>query len=783
MVYATEETPLGTAGSVRNAMDELDERVPRHLRRRAHRHRPRPRSSPFHEEQEALATIGLEPVENPLEFGIVITREDGSIERFLEKPTWGQVFSDTINTGIFVLEPEIFDYIPAGPAGRLLRRGLPRRCSTTGKPALRRRGRGLLGGRRHPRGLPPGPPGRPRRQGRASTSPASSSATASGWARGPRSTPTPRSTGPAVIGDNCRVEAGARLGEYTVLGANVRVRADADLERAVVHDNAYLGEGVRLRGAVVGRSCDLRRRRPLRGGRRCSATSASSASTPSSAAGVKVYPFKTVEAGAIINSSIVWESRGARSLFGRDGRGRAGQRRHHPRAGRPGGHGLRHHPEEGRHGHHVAGLEPGGPDAQAGGDGRPQRRRRQRRRPRGGAGAGHPVPGPPARAPAAGITVRLVAGDPQSVVDPLLRRRRRRHRRGRPAQDRAALLPGGLPAGVRRPRSATSASRPGPSSTTRPPSRRPSTSAPSGRAGFKVVVDYAYGSTSFVMPNVLAKLGADVLAVNPYASTAGRRRLRPPGATPTQVADLVRGVGRPPRARSSTPTASTSPSSTTRATSSTDTSRRCWPSSRLVAGHLLRRPRSPCRWRSPRRAERIAADARRRVRVDQGVDAGPHGRGRASRGRRLRRQPATAASSSPASCPPSTPPPPSSSCSSCWPAPGCGCPRWWPALPRVHMAHETVVTPWEQKGLVMRTLVEQAKDREVVLVDGVKVLHDDGLGAGAARPRGAGHPRLGRGRRPTPRPAGWPRSTPGASARCCAEPTAVAARRVEASGR
>ncbi len=53
-------------------------------------------------------------MDNPLEFGIVITREDGTIERFLEKPTWGQVFSDTINTGIYVLEPEIFDFIPEG---------------------------------------------------------------------------------------------------------------------------------------------------------------------------------------------------------------------------------------------------------------------------------------------------------------------------------------------------------------------------------------------------------------------------------------------------------------------------------------------------------------------------------------------------------------------------------------------------------------------------------------------------------------------------------------------
>src|SRR3546814_2469359 len=98
MVYATEETPLGTAGSVRNAMDVLDERflvisgdvltdidLTAIVRQ--------------HEENKALATIGLVRVVNPLEFGIVITNDDGSIERFLEKPSWGQVFSDTINTG------------------------------------------------------------------------------------------------------------------------------------------------------------------------------------------------------------------------------------------------------------------------------------------------------------------------------------------------------------------------------------------------------------------------------------------------------------------------------------------------------------------------------------------------------------------------------------------------------------------------------------------------------------------------------------------------------------
>ncbi len=110
MVYATEENPLGTAGSVRNAMDELADAflvisgdVVTDIDLAA--------VLDFHRERKALATIGLKAMENPLEFGIVITREDGSIERFLEKPTWGQVFSDTINTGIYVLEPEVFDYI------------------------------------------------------------------------------------------------------------------------------------------------------------------------------------------------------------------------------------------------------------------------------------------------------------------------------------------------------------------------------------------------------------------------------------------------------------------------------------------------------------------------------------------------------------------------------------------------------------------------------------------------------------------------------------------------
>ncbi|NOZ90590.1 MAG: NTP transferase domain-containing protein [Epsilonproteobacteria bacterium] len=67
----------------------------------------------YHKSKNSKLTITLTSVDNPLEFGVVIANEEGKIEKFLEKPSWGEVFSDTINTGIYIIEPEILEYIPA----------------------------------------------------------------------------------------------------------------------------------------------------------------------------------------------------------------------------------------------------------------------------------------------------------------------------------------------------------------------------------------------------------------------------------------------------------------------------------------------------------------------------------------------------------------------------------------------------------------------------------------------------------------------------------------------
>jgi mannose-1-phosphate guanylyltransferase / phosphomannomutase len=714
MVYATEEQPLGTAGSVRNAMEELDDRF-LVISGDVLTDIDLEKIVSSHEEKGALATIGLVAVENPLEFGIVITRDDGSIERFLEKPSWGQVFSDTINTGIFVLEPEIFDYIaPDRPVD----------FSSEVFPALLDDGKPIYGAvaegywedvgtleaylRAHKDIL----------DGRVQVDmPGFELADGVFLGEGAEVHPDAVLNGPAIIGDYCRIEADAHIGEYAVLGTNVRVRSGADLQRSVVHDNSYLGEGVRLRGATVGRACDLRT------GVRCEegvvlGDECFIGEQAMIGTGVKVFPFKTVEAGAVVNSSIVWESRGARSLFGRVGvAGLANvditpelatrvamayatslkkdaavvTSRDSSRSARM----LKRAMMSGLNaaGVNVRDLEVASVPVTRFEVGRPE------------------VSG--------GITIRLIEGDSESVVirffdghgADLSEDGQRKIERLFLREDFRRVFAGEI-GDIDFPPRALEHYTAALESTVDTAAIR--------AAGFKVVVDYAYGSTSFVMPNVLAKLGADVLGVNPYASTTGMLSFDR-GRHADNVARLVRASGAQlgavldPDGEHLT---------------IVDDSGRCLTDGEallavvtLVAGHLL--------------GDTIAVP----VNTTSHVEAIAAGHGVKVARTKL----ATSALMDVAS------------------EPGVGfaasddggfiLPGFLPAfdaaaafvkvlellarqdlrlsdvvggLPRPHLTHDTVVTPWEQKGMVMRSLVEMSKDREVELVDGVKVFHDGG---------------------------------------------------------
>ncbi len=112
LTYANEEKPLGTAGSVKNAEEALKDDTFLVISSSTLTDFDLTDLINFHKEKGAMVTAVLTRVPNPLEFGITIV-DEGKVERFLEKPTWGQVFSDTVNTGIYVMRPEVFDYVEA----------------------------------------------------------------------------------------------------------------------------------------------------------------------------------------------------------------------------------------------------------------------------------------------------------------------------------------------------------------------------------------------------------------------------------------------------------------------------------------------------------------------------------------------------------------------------------------------------------------------------------------------------------------------------------------------
>lgn len=269
----------------------------------------------FHRAKGSPATITLTSVPNPLQFGVVITDASGRILRFLEKPGWGEVFSDTVNTGIYVLEPEVFRHIPAGrpfdfskdlfpiflrentpiygyratgywrdvgdpdsyrEAAREILEGSVR---LAGPGVSRRVGAGTLWSEEEEKDLPDGLAvegtvvlGRNVRLGRSVR------------------------LRNAVLGDGCRIGDGAVL-EGANLWRRVSVGAGSHLRNVVLCDGVSAGEGVHMEaGAVVAEGTEIG------DGARFEKD-------------ILVWPDKKVEAGSVLSSNLVWGDKWKKSVF------------------------------------------------------------------------------------------------------------------------------------------------------------------------------------------------------------------------------------------------------------------------------------------------------------------------------------------------------------------------------------------------------------------------------------------------------------------------------------
>jgi NDP-sugar pyrophosphorylase family protein len=249
--YVVEPQPLGTAGAVKYAEEFLTDSVvvfngdvltqvdlASVIR--------------LHRERKARATIVLTPVENPTAYGLVETDADGNVKRFLEKPSPDEITCDTINAGIYVLEPETFDRIPANTNWSIERSYFPslvERAETF--VAYIYRGYWIDIGTREKymqvhRDIMDG----------RYLAPPFSGASAMAWvAPGAKIEDGARIEGPCFIDEDVTIKAGARIGPYSVIGRHCHIDERADIEGSILWPNSWIGVDAKVSGAILGRHC------------------------------------------------------------------------------------------------------------------------------------------------------------------------------------------------------------------------------------------------------------------------------------------------------------------------------------------------------------------------------------------------------------------------------------------------------------------------------------------------------------------------------------------------
>ncbi|HUG56318.1 MAG TPA: sugar phosphate nucleotidyltransferase [Candidatus Limnocylindrales bacterium] len=313
--YSVEETPLGTGGSVRQIGDALDDTF-LVISGDALTDIDLSRVIASHRETGAAVTITLVHVKDPLEYGVVITAPDGRITKFLEKPSWGEVFSDTINTGIYVMEPRVLERYAVGEVfdfskdlfPKLLAEGEPlyghvatAYWTDVGSIAeYARASADLL-------------------QGKVRAEPLGAEIAAGVFAGGDvEIDPSARLQGPIYLGRGVKVGPEADIVGPAVLRDYVVVDRGALVDRSIVWRNSYVGERAELHGTLVGRQCALKARVILEEGSVIGDHSVVNEGARVRAQ-VKIWPDKQIEAGAVVNSSLIWGAQGRRALFGRFG--------------------------------------------------------------------------------------------------------------------------------------------------------------------------------------------------------------------------------------------------------------------------------------------------------------------------------------------------------------------------------------------------------------------------------------------------------------------------------
>jgi mannose-1-phosphate guanylyltransferase / phosphomannomutase len=310
MSYVRAEADYGTAGSVRNATKGMNERI-LIISGDIFTDFDITSAIQYHESRNAKATIVLTHAKNPLQFGVVITQDDGKITRFLEKPSWGEVFSDTINTGIYILEPDVLERVPYKQDYDF---------SKDLFPLLLRQEAGLYGyiaqgywrdignlneyQEAHIDAL----------TGAVKIDIAGTKQGSVFVGEGTRFTPdNTRITGTVVLGRNCTIGEGVRLSN-AVIGDNCVVGPGSTITNSVIWSDSVIGHSAEISSDVVCSRCSIGENAVIAEnvfiGDGCWIGRGATLS-----ANIKLWPEKIVEEEAVLTRSLVWEDKWLRELF------------------------------------------------------------------------------------------------------------------------------------------------------------------------------------------------------------------------------------------------------------------------------------------------------------------------------------------------------------------------------------------------------------------------------------------------------------------------------------
>ncbi|MEW9699833.1 sugar phosphate nucleotidyltransferase [Paenibacillus sp. SI8] len=311
MHYFEETTPLGTAGSVKNAHAFLDDTFIV-ISGDALTDFDLGQALAYHKQKQSQATLLLAHANYPLDYGVVLMNDEGNIVKFTEKPSWGEVCSDTVNTGIYILEPETLEHVPYGLEFDFSRQLFPallqEKVDIYGYISMgywsdignldqyRQTQFDMLDGK-----VQIDLPGKQIRPGIYVADGVETSAHA-------------RLIGPAYIGEGSRLEEGVEIGEYCVIGKNNRLSKGSLLARSVIWDHNHIDEHNELVGSTLTSRIISHKASYLGEGSVIGnhvVIGAGSRILPN----VKVWPHKQIREQTQLHASLIWGDHISKTLF------------------------------------------------------------------------------------------------------------------------------------------------------------------------------------------------------------------------------------------------------------------------------------------------------------------------------------------------------------------------------------------------------------------------------------------------------------------------------------